>query len=176
MKGKSFLIKILIIGGAIILLFILGLYLTLKTKKKDLATQFPFVQLIGTEHAINNFCYIAKNYEHYVNKNPCLLKFTNKFDSKACEAYEIQIGTRLNFIGAKALTNGTSGLTTSNKAFNKILSGIWNTNKYMGNQDFENTTFEKNRYEVDMKFYAKPFYQITPQNYALLQLNKVYLD
>jgi hypothetical protein len=243
MTGKKIIMILLITGTAIVLFFILALFLTLRTRKKSLTQDFPYAELIATEHTTKRVCYIAKNYEHFVNEHPYLLKSTKEFFSEAGETYEIPIGTALQLTGAKAFTGGTSGTTsnyvfgriyiealqqevefeyncdaekplelsdynnyrvypitpwqenalpikvsvtdatkseyiwplvTTNEAFNDVLSKIFNSNEYMGNRDFENTTFEKDRYKVGMKSYDEAYYQILPENYALLQLNKVY--
>lgn len=119
MTGKSLLFKIALIGLALVLLFTLGLYLSLKTKKKDLSSEFPYASIIGTEQTIEHECYIAKNYEHFINENPYLLQFNNEFFSEAGPAYKIPMGTTIKITGAKAFTNGTSG-TTNNLVFGKI--------------------------------------------------------
>ncbi|QLG45758.1 hypothetical protein [Costertonia aggregata] len=245
MTLKSLLFKILIVLGVLLLLFILALYFTLKTKKKDISKQFPYAEIVNTTVKTKHLCYIVKNYDDPIKEASYLIKLKNEFPTELGTPYKIPTGTSLRITQAKAFTNGVSGfttnyvfgdiyvealektvpfqyewnaqkpfeikdydnylvypltpwqkqpipykilienntksdytwpLTTTNEAFNELLSGIWNTTIYMGNSDFENTTFEKERYEAGMKYYAEPSYQILPEEYSLLQLEKVYTD
>jgi len=65
---------------------------------------------------------------------------------------------------------------TSNPTFNKILDKVWVSNTYRGNRNFENTTFDKNRYEVGMNYFAEDYYLILGEQLPLMQLDEVYPD
>lgn len=245
MTLKSLVLKIVIVVGILILLYVVFLYGTLRTKSKDLTNISPYSDIIGTDQTTEQVCYIAKNYEHYVKENAFILKQTSDFDSEAGKAYELPIGSPIVIENAKAFTNGVSGSTsnmilgrvfikelnkevafeynwdsekpyhlknyeqylrypltpwqknpiplkysvedgssssyewparTNKPVFNSILEKIWCNDAYMGNRNFENTTFEKDRYETGMKGYYDTYSQITKQKFSLLQLQSIYPD
>ena len=108
MKVLKIIILVVVIGT---ILFIGMLWLALRTKTQDISSFEPYKSLVGTTVTTKQSCYIAKNYEHFVQKNPYLLQLNNRFASEAGTAYEVPIGTELHIKEAKAFTGGTSGFT-----------------------------------------------------------------
>lgn len=109
-----------VLAGIIVALavFVFALYLTLKTRTRDISAYPPFDQVVKKELTLQKDAILIRNYEPYVQENPYLLYDTlDEYIKSGIESGDflfidtIQAGTEIRIEKAKTFTGGVSGHT-----------------------------------------------------------------
>ena len=105
---------ILIVGVVATMLFILLLYLTLRTKVTQVNHMPPYSHLIGETLVLHSDARLVRNIDAFVFQTPLLLLDAKEplFDGVTL-AYSLPAGTEIILESATLYKNGTSGFTTS---------------------------------------------------------------
>jgi len=103
------IILIIIVIGAILLFGIL--WFAFRIKSENISSEEPYKSLVGTTVQTKQICYIAKNRNGDVNKNPFLIKMTSRyFGESVKDVYTLPLGTSLNIEDAIAFISPGSSL------------------------------------------------------------------
>ena len=106
--------KILLVMAALLLAFVLMLYVALRTKITDVTDKPPYAQFIGQPLVLKRPASISKSYEPNVQANPYLLQDAQvQADQDAGPQYALPAGSVITLQQAKLFKNGTSGFERS---------------------------------------------------------------